>query len=265
MRFLSSLILLSLASRTLAESIFPMPSVIDVTTSDGLAIGVGLGIEYEAEYDGSDNYGAELDPQLVVQWRRGDQMWFLEGQELGWRGRINDGWLLQGGLRFEGDREESEAPELAGLGDVDSELMLMAEIRRAIGGNWANWLAGRVQAGDSDIGALAVLAVGHTFAAADVGTGLDVFAFTTFGSSDFVNRDFGITPEQSIGSGLSVTELDGGYRSFGVQAIGRWNWREDWQLRAEAGYEKYNGDISDSPIALDDFEAEIGLSLLYRF
>ena len=248
-----------------AETLFPMPSVPDITAGDGWAFALGAGAEYEAEYDGSDEYGIEAEPGFIIQRRSGNQMWFLEGQELGWRGRINDVWLVQGGLRFEGGREESESPALAGLGGTDDEIVGMGEIRRAIGRDWSNWGAARVMAGGSDIGWLGVLAAGHTFAAARAGMGIDLYAFVTFGSDAFINRDFGITAEQSANSGLAETTLDGGYRSAGIQAAGRWRFRDNWQLQAEAGYEKYNSDIADSPIALNDYEAEIGISILYRF
>jgi len=265
MKLFAGLILALLGAVASAETLFPMPSVPDVTDGDGWTFGIGAGVEYEAEYDGSDDYGIEAEPVFVVQRRQGNQVWFLEGQELGWRGRVDDVWLLQAGLRFEGGREESEAPELAGLGDVDDELVGMFEVRRALGGNWSNWAAGRLMAGGSDFGVLGVGAVGHTFAARDPGMGIDLFAFVTFGSSDFINRDFGITAEQSAGSGLPETSLDGGYRSVGIQASGRWRFGTHWQLQLEAGYEKYNSDISDSPIALNDYEAEVGVNLLYRF
>jgi outer membrane scaffolding protein for murein synthesis (MipA/OmpV family) len=46
---------------------------------------------------------------------------------------------------------------------------------------------------------------------------------------------------------------------------GRWRIGDNWQLQAEAGYEKYSSEISESPLTLNDYEAEIGISLLYRF
>ena len=265
MKTLTAVALTLIGTIARADTLFPMPSVPDVTDDDGWTIGVGAGFEYEAEYDGSDDYGIEAEPVLIVQRRNGNGMWFLEGQELGWRSRIDDRWLVQAGLRFEGGREASEAPELEGLGDVDDELVGMVEVRRALGRDWSNWAAARLMAGGSDIGVLGVGAVGHTFAATTQGGGLDVFAFVTFGSSAFVERDFGISAEQSASSGLPETSLDGGYRSVGIQAVGRWTFGERWQVQAEAGYERYNSDIADSPIALDDFEAEVGAHLLYRF
>jgi outer membrane scaffolding protein for murein synthesis (MipA/OmpV family) len=110
-----------------------------------------------------------------------------------------------------------------------------------------------------------VLAAGHTFGATEGGSGIDVFAFTTFASSEFVNRDFGVTPEQSMISGLPVTDLDGGYRSTGLSAVGRWSMGSRWQVVGEAGYERYGADISDSPIAGGDDEYEMGVSLVWVF
>ena len=33
----------------------------------------------------------------------------------------------------------------------------------------------------------------------------------------------------------------------------------------QVGYEQYSDDISDSPISREDYEAEIGASLIYQF
>ena len=248
-----------------ADTLFPWPSVPDISDGDGLYIGAGVGVEYEGEYDGSDDYSAEPEPVFSAQWRRGTHTWFLEGQEAGLRTRLGDRWLLLGGLRFEGGRDANEAPELAGLNDVDDEVVAIAEVRRALGQTGNTWLAGRVQAGDSDIGLIGIAAAGHTFPARESGMGLDVFAFTTVATSEFVNRDFGISSAESTASGLTSTDLSGGYRSVGLQAIGRWRIHDKIQLQIEAGVEQYSSEINDSPIALDDYEAEVGVSVIYRF
>jgi outer membrane scaffolding protein for murein synthesis (MipA/OmpV family) len=248
-----------------AEALVPSPSVPALAEGDGWAVALGAAAEYEAEYDGSDDYGLEADPVVAAHWRRGDDLLFLEGNELGWRGLRAQRWLLQTGLRFEGGRDEDDADELEGLGDTDDELMAMGELRRGFGPDWRNWLAARLMAGDGDIGAIGILAAGHRFVGDRRGDGIEVFAFTTFATSDFINRDFGVTASQSENSGLEETDLDGGFRSVGVTAIGRWSFRERWQLGVEAGFERYSNDIADSPIAQDDYEVEVGVSLTWRF
>jgi outer membrane protein len=253
------------ASPSPAEPMVPLPSVPSVADADGWAVALGAASEYEAKYDGSDNYDVELDPVLAAQWRRGGHVVFFEGNELGWRSLKASRWLMQAGLRYEEGREEDDSNDLEGLGDTDDELMAMAELRRGFGGAWKNWLAGRVMAGDSDIGAIGILAAGHRFDAPWLGDGLDVFAFTTLATDDFINRDFGVTESQSESSGLPATDLDGGFRSVGVSAVARWPLGPRWQLTAQAGYERYSDDISDSPIARDDHELELGMTLVWRF
>ena len=88
MRGLIPLTFVLLGSAAHAETLFPMPSVPDVSDGDGWAFAIGAEVEYEAEYDGSDEYSTEVEPGFVIQKRSGDSMWFLEGQELGDAGQV---------------------------------------------------------------------------------------------------------------------------------------------------------------------------------
>ncbi len=54
MKSLIPLTLILLSGVANAETLFPMPSVPDVTDGDGWAFALGAEIEYGAEYDGSD-------------------------------------------------------------------------------------------------------------------------------------------------------------------------------------------------------------------
>jgi len=67
-------------------SLLPLPSVDDFTKgNDGWGFGLGLGIEYESAYEGSDEFGVEVDPAGGIQWRRGNDIFFWAGEALGWR------------------------------------------------------------------------------------------------------------------------------------------------------------------------------------
>jgi outer membrane scaffolding protein for murein synthesis (MipA/OmpV family) len=120
-------------------------------------------------------------------------------------------------------------------------------------------------AGSSDIGVLGVLAAGHRFGLKSDGTGTEVFVFSTFGNSDFINRDFGVTAKESSTSGLAETDMDGGYRSTGITLIDRRYLSDHIHIITQAGIELYSSDIQDSPIAREDYEAEVGLSAVYHF
>jgi outer membrane scaffolding protein for murein synthesis (MipA/OmpV family) len=248
-------------------ALVPLPSVLDFTGGEGWGVALGAGVEYEAAYDGSDEYETELEPAGAVQWRRGNQMIFWEGIELGWRGLVSPDWLLQAGARYEDglDPDDSDDGRLDGIEERDSHVVGFFEARRAFGDNWRNWLGARVMGGPSDFGWLGVLAAGHRFGDRLDGTGTEVFLFTTFGTSDFINKDFGVSAKDSAGSGLPETDLDGGYRSVGLTLVDRRYLTEHLHLVTQAGAELYSSDIQDSPIAREDYEYEVGVSLVWRF
>ena len=269
--FLITLSLMIFPNLTGAEElispIVPLPSVMDYTKGQGWGIALGLGTEYETAYDGSDEYELEIEPAGAIQWRKGNHLFFWEGIELGWRSRMEDIWLVQLAARYESGREadDSDDGRLDGLEDKDSHVVAVAEFRRALNSDWRNWFGLRVMAGADDFGILGVLAAGHRFGSKSDGTGTEAFIFTTLGNSDFINKDFGVTATESMTSGLARTDLDGGYRSVGINLIDRRYVTHHIQIITQAGFELYSDDIQDSPIAREDFEMEFGLSAVYHF
>jgi outer membrane scaffolding protein for murein synthesis (MipA/OmpV family) len=119
--------------------------------------------------------------------------------------------------------------------------------------------------GPSDFGVLGVIAAGHRFGKQVDGTGTEIYGFMTFGNDKFVNKDFGVTAADSVGSGLPATTLDGGYRSTGFQIVHRQYLTRNLHAIAQAGAEWYSGEIADSPIAREDYEFEVSLALVWRF
>lgn len=245
----------------------PLPSVFDFTRGGGWGVALGVGVEYETAYDGSDEYEFAIGPAGAIQWRTGNHLFFWEGMELGWRGRLADVWLVQAGARYEDGLEpdDSEDGNLDGFEERDSHLVGFLEVRRAIGQDWRNWIGARAMGGETDFGWLGVLAAGHRFGDRLDGTGTEIFIFSTFGTDDFITKDFGVTAADAAASGLPETELDGGYRSTGVTLIDRRQLVRNIHMIAEAGAELYSNDIQDSPVARKDYEIEVGLSIVYQF
>lgn len=249
------------------DVLVPLPSVLDFTDGAGWGLALGVGVEYEAAYDGSDEYEFELDPAGAVHWRTGEHLLFWEGMELGWRGRLDPELLVQAGLRYESGLEpdDSDDGRLDGIAKRDSHLVGFLEARKAIDDTWRNWIGARIMGGESDFGWLGVLAAGHRFGTATDGTGTEVFIFSTFGTDDFINKDFGVSAQDAANSGLAETDLSGGYRSTGITLIDRRWITGSLMLMTEIGAEWYSGEIGDSPIARDQYEAEAGVSLVYTF
>ena len=244
----------------------PLPSVDDFTRgNDGWSLGLGLGVEYESAYEGSDEYGLEVDPAGALQWRSGDNIFYWAGEALGWRGLRSDTWLFEATLAFDEGREESDSDDgrLDGLGDGDEGAEIVLQVRRAFDAEWRYWLDGRVVTGDN--GSLGLFGVGRRFGDRNDGSGSEFAIAVVFSDSEYANKDFGIDAGQSAASGLNETVLSGGFRSIGFNYNYRKYINENWQIFGEAVYERYSSDIEDSPIARNNYEAEVGVGFIYVF
>ena len=261
-----SLLLQPVAAQSERAPLVPLPAIEDFTDGDGWGIGLGLGIEYESAYEGSDEFGFEVDPAGAVQWRSGNNIFYWAGEALGWRGLLAETWLLDAAIAFDEGREESDSDDghLDGLGDGDEGTDLVLQARRAFGSDWRYWLDGRVVAGDN--GTFVLLGMGRRFGDQNDGTGHELGVGITYHDSDYANKDFGIDADQSAASGLAETDLDGGIRSIGINYNYRHKLNDNWQLFGEAVYEGYLDDeIKDSPITRNDYEAEVGIGAIYIF
>ncbi len=247
-------------------ALVPLPSLEDFTKGlDGWSFGLGLGVEYESAYEGSDEFGIEADPAGAVQWRRGNDIFYWAGEAIGWRGLRANTWLFEATVSFDEGREESDSDDghLDGLGGGDESTELVLQVRRAFDADWRYWLDARVVTGDN--GNLGLLSVGRRFGEQNDGSGSEIAFVAVFHDSEFANKDFGINAEQSSQSGLSETNLSGGFRSFGINYNYRHYINDTWQVFGEVLYEYYSDDVKVSPIARSDYEAEIGIGLIYIF
>jgi len=247
-------------------ALVPLPSVDDFTRgNDGWAFGIGLGVEYETAYEGSDEFGLEIQPAGAVQWRNGKNIFYFAGEAFGWRGVRNNNWLLGALLGFEEGREENDSDDgrLDGLGEQEEGFELVLQTRRAFTPDWRYWLVGRVVTGGD--GNLGLIGAGRRFGNKIDGTGSEINLVAVFHDSEYANRGFGIDAVQAAASGLDATQLSGGIRSIGVDYNYRQYINRDWQIYGEALFEYFSSDVRESPIARNDYEAEVGVGFIYVF
>jgi outer membrane protein len=247
--------------------LFPLPFSPDFTRGSGWGVALGLGVEYETVYPGSDEYEIELDPAVAIQWRAGNHLFSWEGLELSWTTRQKDRWYFQVDLGLDGEREEDDSDDgrLDGLDERDDEFVGTGEVRYAFDGEWRNYVGTRISVGGSDFGALGFLFVGHRFGERQDGGGTEAFLYSTFADSDNLNRDFGVSASEAAASGLAVTDLDGGYRSSGLRLVDRRFVGEQFQVVSGLELQYYGSDVGDSPIAREDFAVEVELAVIYYF
>ena len=249
-----------------SQALVPLPSLDDFTKgNDGWSLGLGLGVEYETAYEGSDEFGLEIQPAGALQWRNGNDIFYFAGEALGWRGLRNDKWLLEALLGFEEGREENDSDDghLDGLGNQEEGFEVVFQARRALTEDWRYWLVGRVVTGGD--GNLALFGVGRRFGNQMNGTGSEINLVAVFHDSEYANKGFGVDATQAAQSGLNEIALSGGLRSVGVDYSVRHYLTPNWQIYGEALFEHYSSAVRESPIARSDYETEIGIGVIYLF
>lgn len=269
--FLWALLVLAVFSQTAfagdsKTALVPLPSVDDFSRGqNGWSLGLGLGVEYETAYEGSDEFGLEVEPAGGLQWRNGNDVYFFAGEALGWRGVRADSWLFEALVGFDEGRKESDSDEghLAGLGEQEEGVELVLQARRALDVDWRYWLVGRIVSGSD--GNLGLFGVGRRFGDQQDGTGAELNLVVVVHDSEYANKGFGINPAQAIASGLNATRLSSGLRSVGINYNFRYELQYNWQLYGEALFEYFSSEVRDSPIARSNYEAEVGVGFIYIF
>lgn len=275
MKKLASLLLILVMQGSLLQTawaqdgrtaLVPLPSVDDFSRGkDGWAFALGIGLEYESAYEGSDEFGFEVQPAGGIQWRKGNDVFYWAGESLGWRGLRARRWLLEAAVAFDEGRQESDSDDgrLDGLGDTDDSVDLVLQARYALDDDWRYWLIGRVVTGRH--GNLGLLGAGRRFGDRLDGTGSEINVVAAFHDSKLANTEFGVDARQADASGLDRTKLNGGLRSLGLNYNYRHSLTPHWQVFGEVLYERFLRDVRDSPIARRSYEAEVGVGVVYRF
>jgi outer membrane protein len=230
-------------------------------------LALGIGVEYEGAYDGADEYEFGVEPAGAVQWRTGDNVFFWEGIEAGWRALAHPQSMVQLSARYEGGRDASDSEDgrLDGLDAKDDHIVGSVEFRQGLDAEWRNWVGGKALIGERDFGLLGVVAAGHRFGDARDGTGTELFGYASFGDAAFLNKDFGITAAEAQASGLDEVRLSGGYRATGVTLVHRFHVWSRLHCIAQANVELYGDEARRSDIARDDYEAEVSVALVWIF
>lgn len=226
-----------------------------------LIIELGFGGRVQPSYEGSEDY--ELSPFPVI------GVGYLSVPGLFTIGSVSpeSGGLSFGpSFNYTSDRDFDDDPELVGLNGVDATFE--AGIRASY--EWSHaevWGEARYAFGGVEgfVGEAGINAIARPASNLELKAG----PFATFASDDYVDGYFGVTPSEALATGNRVSAYDpgGGFKSVGVKATARYEFRYNWFINADASYAKLIGDVADSPIVLsgDNDQFSFGLGISRRF
>lgn len=245
--------------------------------NDGWGVTTGGGVLVSPTYEGDDESRVSVLPNIQVTY--GDRLFASVQEGVGYR-VINDPGFKAGPivrLRFSRDEDGDQAfavngedtTDLRGLGDVGTSLEFGGFVETAVGPVTLSAEARQA-------------ANGHEGFVADFGVKWSGRAFL-FGppviwsvgpraklvDDSFNSAYFGVTPAQSIASGLPIFDASGGLHSYGVGATAIIPLTQDntWTAVIVAGFDRLSEDAADSPLVRlrgSRDQASIGVFLSYK-
>lgn len=230
--------------------------------AEGWSVMLGGGGVLRPKYDGADSYGLRAFPAISVSYDKG--LFFAGPAGIGMTALNWHGFRAGPVLGFQYGRKEDDDIHLKGLGDIQPSLTagmfasysmgafsLRGTVRQALT-HQANGLYG-----DVSLNWAHPLIQGRLFFGASVQT--------SFASGSYARTYFGVSPEQSLQSGLAAYTPGGGIKDVGFNASLDYRLSRHWGLRGFAGVRQLLGDDGNSPVVLNKTQGLVGLGVGYRF
>ncbi|MBO0662709.1 MipA/OmpV family protein [Jiella sp. MQZ9-1] len=269
LRFASAVVAAILGSTTLANAAdvvapyesapaAPQPATVDYAGAD-FVFELGIKGIIDPEYLGSDNY--KIRPGVIL------SVEYLNLPGIGsFGGPDGLGFSIGPSFDYVGARKASDHPELSGLDDVDPTYQ--AGIKASYAWQYAEvygsarYAFGGAKGFVGDLGANLIARPTDTLT-------LKLGPTASLASKSYMEDYFSVSPSESAASGgrFATYDAKGGFKSVGVAASARYEFRPDWFLNADASWDRLVGSAKDSPIvkASDKNQYSFTLGISKRF
>jgi len=224
------------------------------------SVTLGLGIASESRYQGANTSRIKVVPLALARY---DDL-FLGPFGLGWSAINLKGFHAGPIVGYEGGRSRTDSPNLSGLGDIPSAVTagLFATYRLS---RFEILATARQAITHSSDGLSALLKLDYRVPLIRRQLDFTAGPHLEFSNSEYDQTFFGVTPMQSMQSGLPVFAPRGGLMAVGLHGTLTWFSTENLALRAFADVKRFQGDVADSPIVSNRTQHLIGVGIAYHF
>jgi outer membrane protein len=248
----------ALAADIPSGPVVPPVQAREVARPYDLELEVGMGAAYSPAYEGASDYKFTPWPIVTLHY-----LWLPGLGEVKSDVR-RDGFSFGPSFRYVRERESADYAALRGLNDVDAAYEIGGKFAYTFGMFRAHAALRRGFGGHE--GFVGEAGLDATFNPTPV-TEVSFGPRMSYASADYMRTYLGVTPAESLTSGLVAYDPGGGIKGVGAEVNARYMFTPQWSLLGTLQYERLVGDAADSPIAqagsVDQFTAKLGLS--YRF
>ncbi|MEQ9824889.1 MAG: MipA/OmpV family protein [Puniceicoccaceae bacterium] len=222
----------------------------------------GGGVMVKPKYEGSASYDVWPIPYFDLKYK--ESFYLSPYRGIGYESETEGGLRYGVGIGFDFGRDEEDGDRLTGMGDVDFSGLLRLGVEFDVGAATVGLDLRQAVTGEHS-GYELQASLGKSHFIRQWKTLVRVSLNATYGSEDYLQTYFGVTPEQSLRSGNPVYELDSGMREVGVSTLIVHSLSKDWSILFLANYGKFIADVADSPLMEADDRFFGGAFVVRRF
>jgi outer membrane scaffolding protein for murein synthesis (MipA/OmpV family) len=216
----------------------------DMLVPDSAQVTLGIGPRWAPDYVGSNDYEWSPDPQIFVR-LNGFLSLSEDGADINLLGVSN--FQFGPAIGISGTRDQDNNSALNGLGDVGRAFELGGFARARFGDPYSLRIRYKK-----------AVASGHRGATVDAQAVARVFKTESFSAAvgvrgtwtdrKYAETYYGISPAQSMRSGLPIFAIGSGLHDVRLSLTSRWQFTESLGLNSYMRYSRLLGDKADSPI-----------------
>lgn len=235
---------------------------------------LGFIVGHGPAYAGSAERVTRVTPGLGLRWGRvslvSRSAFSVRGVEAGAGGGLRveladrDRLRVGLGLRTDSGREESDSPELRGLGDIRNTLRLRLTASYRLDDGWRLRSTAATDLLGRGGGLLGDVQVGRDFMLAEQ-LNANLTLALSWGDRRYMQAYYGVTPEQSQRSGYAVREASAGLRDLSLGLGMRRAITPRWVLFGGASVSRLLGQAASSPISFENRSWALNAGLAHRF
>jgi len=235
---------------------------------------LGLGAGYRPDYEGSDHY-----KPIPIGFAR---LWWDNGQRVEVRGTESSGsavrltsnvipnsiFELGPVVQYRLERDEVKSGRVDKMRDISGTVE--AGVYAGIAPKpWRLGATYTYDVGGEYKGHLVELAGGWSNQLTDMFE-MGLIVASTWASGGYMGKYFGVTPNESVNTGLDAYDADQGFKDVGAKLIlgfGGEEW-DGWKIYGVTSYFRLLGDAEDSPVVDDAGDADQffgGIGVAYEF
>lgn len=230
---------------------------------------VGIGIEYEPGYAGSDKYAIEGDIAARALYRtQSGSRFFINLGEVGGAFSLSPNTEILAFFEYEEGREDEDDATLTGLNAVDSTIEGQFMLARRFENTM---LFGGLQAdlaGDANKGLVWFLGAGYDWLAPSKRWRANTTVDLSGADEEYMRTEFGITADEASRTGYASYRPGSGLKSLTWNINVEYYISDSLSLLGGIETEYYLSEAADSPLISDegsDLTVEASLLLRYRF